>query len=321
MKKVLLIIGINLLILFSLLAISEFIFYELSKEQYISVLKRFGNQENLDFKYSIKMRNFDEKYEDLKKQLIRKPNGENYTKKSIILFGCSFIYGFGLNIEETVGAKLSEETKRPAYNRGIPGAGVQHMYYQLNRDDFYDEIKKEPEFIIYNLIYQYHYERLFMYTFHLYENDLYLQYDQKDGNIYRRKNILPNYINGLYTVRYIHSIINKQKFHETQIGEDYMFLMLKKSKEIAQKKWPNIRFIVLNFEVENEKNGVPFVLTLVDNFAKRLKDDGFEVYSMKEITGIDYAEPNYRISETDDHPRAEYWQNAVPQIAKKLGLY
>lgn len=321
MKKVLLIIGFNLLILFSLLAISEFIFYEKSKEQYITVLNRAGIKELPNFKYSIKMQTFDEKYENFRKYLIRKPSGENFTKKSIILFGCSFIFGVGLNSDETIAVKLSEETKRPVYNRGIPGSGVQHMYYQLDRDDFYDEIKKEPEFIIYNLIYQYHYERLFMYTFHLYENDLYLQYDKKDGNIYRRKNVLPNYINGLYTVRYIHSIINKQKFHETQIGEDYMFLMLKKSKEIAQKKWPNVRFIVLNFEVENEKNGVPFVLTLVDNFAKRLKDDGFEVYSMKEITGIDYAEPDYRISVTDDHPKAEYWKNAVPKLAKKLGLY
>ena len=37
--------------------------------------------------------------------------GENYTKKPIIILGCSYAYGHGLKIEETFPCKLSQITK------------------------------------------------------------------------------------------------------------------------------------------------------------------------------------------------------------------
>lgn len=73
--------------------------------------------------------------------------GTEYKNKGIVLFCCSYMYGFSLPSEETFAWKLSHLTRRPVYNLAIPGSGVQHGLMQIESHD-YDDIIKNSEYAI-----------------------------------------------------------------------------------------------------------------------------------------------------------------------------
>lgn len=100
--------------------------------------QKFRSKENTDIKigYKLKYYDWDEHYPYIVKFNMRKPFGTQYKKEPIAVFGCSYAYGYKLKEEQSFGYKLSEYTKRPVYNRAYSGLGIQHMLYQLEREDF-----------------------------------------------------------------------------------------------------------------------------------------------------------------------------------------
>lgn len=313
--KVTKVIVFNITFLLLILILSETLIFNSAKKSYEDFQERFNF--NLGtLKYNIKPISYEEDYKRFVKEYLRRPDGTMYLNSSIILFGCSFTYGAGLKQEETFGAVLSDISKRPVYNRGIPGSGVQHMLYQLKKEDFYKEIKTEPEFVIYTLLYPYHYSRLFLYTFHLFENNLYLQYEKKNGEFVQKERKIPYFISGLYTVKYLFFLKNKRLLLRgyTNKTEDYLLSLFLESKKIVQKKYPNSKFLILNFEVSNDDEDEQ------NRFINKLKNNGLTVISLREISGIDYTVGEYMISKHDDHPNPKYWELVVPKLVDKLGL-
>lgn len=80
----------------------------------------------------------------------REPNGLNYKKNNIIIFGCDFAEGLGLSDEQTFAAKLSEFTKRPVYNRAVGGGGIQHAIMQIQTYSL-DKVVKNSDYAIFVL--------------------------------------------------------------------------------------------------------------------------------------------------------------------------
>ena len=109
---------------------------------------------------SIKSQDWDEFY---KTAHFKEPIFRNKDLKPIVLFGCSFAFGFGIDDEQTFSYKLSKYTNRTVYNRGLCGGGIQHVLYQLRREDFYKEIP-EPEYVIYLYISN-HIRRMYKYAY------------------------------------------------------------------------------------------------------------------------------------------------------------
>ena len=50
-------------------------------------------------------------------------------EESIVIFGCSNIFGIGVAIDETLPAQLSKLTGIPTINMGIPGSSAHHALY------------------------------------------------------------------------------------------------------------------------------------------------------------------------------------------------
>jgi hypothetical protein len=49
--------------------------------------------------------------------------------ESIVLIGCSFVFGTGLEFEDTIGCVLQELTGRPVINLGVPGSSIHMSVY------------------------------------------------------------------------------------------------------------------------------------------------------------------------------------------------
>lgn len=140
MNRILKIIFINVILLLLILITSEWICFLIIKHKYEPRLKitkamnkATGRHSLEELKYNYKLNSFN--YEN-EKIAMRNPEGLNYKKLPIILFGCSFTYGDGLNNNQTFSYKLSHLAKRPVYNRAECGWGVQHMLSNLEEKTF-----------------------------------------------------------------------------------------------------------------------------------------------------------------------------------------
>lgn len=303
------IILINIFLLVLFLLIIEFAAFLLAKKSF----HQFLNFEK--YHYNIDLRSAEDEMQTLMVETIRRPVGLNFKKKSIILFGCSYTYGHGLEENQTLSTKLSNYAKRPVFNRGLPACGIQHMYWQLNSGDVYNDVTIEPEYIIYFLPY-FNIDRLCSYIFKLHDPAFYLRYfpDKLDenGDLREQKPFLPKYLNGLYTVRIVEEIktksINKQKL------ETFARFIFNKSREKALKHYPNAKFVIFGFntnEYENRKN---------KELLELLKQDGFTIIYQEDLTDIRLDDKKWQISEDDIHPNEAFWDYMTPLIAKELNL-
>lgn len=74
-------------------------------------------------------KNIDYKYNTCK---YRTSEFENIDwNKSIVIFGCSMVFGVGVDEHETLSYYIEKYTGIPAINMGIPGASIYHSYYNL----------------------------------------------------------------------------------------------------------------------------------------------------------------------------------------------
>ena len=147
-KKLAIIINI-VLILFTFIFIEAFVAFKLNDESiegYIQNLfktisadeyfKKLYNKEEVNRAFNISFRPDENINSDL---------------QPILLMGCSFTYGSGLNDDETFSHKLGILTKRPIYNRAGKGWGLDQMLFQLQGNKIYKDMK-EPEYLIYTFM-------------------------------------------------------------------------------------------------------------------------------------------------------------------------
>ena len=141
MKKNLKIIAYNIFFIFIVLLIIEaicFINYShFSKQTFYRNQNHVQELKNKTCPSIIEI--FIDKYIDrifFTKGDFRKPQGLEYAKNDkatspIILLGCSFNYGYGLDENGTFQAFLAHQTKRPVYNLSLIGGGFREALYIL----------------------------------------------------------------------------------------------------------------------------------------------------------------------------------------------
>lgn len=324
MKKIILIIAINLLVFLGILAICEAYLFVQAQEEHKKLVARFTKEKVPPLKYNLNKDTFDEEYDKYQKKLFRMPNGEKYNRESIILLGRSYVYGYGLKDNETISYLLAEETKRPVYNRAIPAAGLQHIYFQVCRDDFAVESKTAPAFVIYLLCYNCDIDRLLAKS--IFSVEFTIEYfrdkTNKNGDLIIDKGILPRYIRSLCLTKYIKiKLINKYKYKNKLNDDDFLFDILMRTQGKLLNKFPNSKFIVIDWDFQNDEMLNNNYMQKHNHFVNKLKENGICIYSFKEIMDNKYNKEKEIMDDYNGHPTAEFWQNAVPQIAKKLGLY
>ena len=301
--KYLFIILINIILLFLL---TEFVCYLKCifsiNEEYEGFFARIKKYE---YKWNF-YKNFDDKYEYIKLNRLRKPVGLNYKKKPILLMGCSFAYGYNLKENENLGYRLSELLKRPVYNRAFEWLwGVHTMLYQSRREDFYKEVP-EPKYVIYVFITD-HINRIAASAIDPVLRLPHLRYIYKNGKLEREKcacryNL---YMFKAYTLFRAQSV--KENFQYKILNEYFI-----ETKQEFDKHWKNYKFIILLYD---EAEDLDYIMNKID--VDDLKKNGFIVVHTKDLIGRYLNKSGDRI-EDKFHPSSYAWSLIAPKLADKI---
>ena len=117
-----------------------------------------GTDWNFNFKEIIKnykehsrVVHFDELYNTLTSQDYFRNTIKETNKRPILIFGCSFGYGYLLEENQSFGYKLSNLTNRSVFNHSISSQGINYVPHILENYNLEEKIKN-PEYIIFVFI-------------------------------------------------------------------------------------------------------------------------------------------------------------------------
>lgn len=246
------------------------------------------------------------------KDFIRPIEYKNNNKRPIVLFGCSYTEGFGLEENQTFSYKLSNYTNRTVYNFGQSGTGIQNLYYLLSDENFVNSIPKNTEYIIFILIPD-HFPRLYRYRIWIGTHVHTLRYKIKNDKLVEDK-LHFRLLHSFFTSVVVENFISDRKFQNRK-NRDKLFLKLfEESDKIIKKELPKTKFVILcysntlwDFPIKSElellRKTIPDV-TIID-----LNDYFPELYNSSE----------YCISD-GFHPNEKAWDLIVPFVSQKLQL-
>lgn len=300
MKKFFIVLS-NILLLFLVFAFFEFYFFSEEK-------KRFDNK---DVKYSLVKEDFNMD-SFLQNSKIRKPLGLEYNKRPVLIYGCSFAYGFKLQEEETLGYNISQKCKRPVYNFGASAKGLQHAYYLIKNSKI---IEPEPEYIFYIFIND-HFRRMFINCQKI-DRVKYLTYENIDGELVQKNNkfelinrfcVLSNINDFLYE-----NIYKKINANETEALAELYFKSINNEIKL---KYPNAKFVIVDYETSN-------YYLLNKRIINRLKKQNIDYININEELNHKLGLDSYKLSkETDSfrHPNAKAWNEVSDFLIQKYNL-
>lgn len=236
----------------------------------------------------------------------RSPDDYDKNKPSIVFTGCSYVFGYMLEDNQTLPWLVSKLTHRKVYNTGYHGNGTQHMLVDFQSKEFWKKIPDADTFIY--VFISDHIRRLKSPT------------NLTDANFYPTYELLPNgklkavvpskeFINANAETR----IRNKKLTFINSYGDGFqnpetraLFLaVLSESKKIIKSKNPKARFII--FDVCSDKD--------IDNYLIKNK---FEVISVYDLLGSYSYEKKYMT--LNNHPNAAFWKLVSPKLVSKLKL-
>ena len=313
-KKILLIIFLNLIILILLFFICDYFVYK----TYINIYKTIPPYDIENFHYEIIT-----KKRVLKRELktfrnwLRKPDGlqyKNKSKHSIVLFGCSYAYGEGLSQEQTLSYKLAKYLKTPVYNRALSWGNLQEMWYQVAAEG--KSIYPSPlaDTYIYLMMYD-HYNRMYSF-FTIYTRRQYLNYIDKNNNLTTQIQRTPieSFLKASYLYRHIdnmilHKYLQNPKNKDEIINRAVKYIVNSK-KELENQNGKDIKFIVIfydNIDIKYEKELI-----------EQLHKNNIHTIRTKDLTKENLKNIKYTISNKDKHPNENAWNLLTPLIAREI---
>jgi len=311
--KYLRIITINLLLFVCLWFLLDLFFYSYSlKQASILNVTNLLRMYKTDLIYYQDSDDYFSGNEDNTEHKGRSPDGLEYKNaEPIVIFGCSFAFGHHLKASQTFSRKLSQQLKRPVYNRAFCGAGFQHALQQSLSYNFYKTVPPSKT-VIYVLI-EDHFQRMAGETFFLYDHYLNLHYKYKNGKfiIDNYNNLLLKFLKTSYFRRYISKSLNYHYYNNPKYNEqitDEALAYLIKTRDNLENHWnKNVNFVVFSY-LPSDKSEL---------LIRKLKKNGFKVVSEKDLTNEDLMDKKYQVS-GDSHPNEKVWTLLTPLFIKKL---
>ncbi len=309
MKKILKIVSISLVVLIIVLAFAEIIIWRIENKDLQNINAFPDSMKRIEFHSGIKKINYDFDTLGLKNGWGRAPEGLKFKrKKPVVLFGCSYAYGFGLDKNQTLGHKLSVRSRRPVYNRSFTGFSLQHFLYQTQTEKLYKEIP-QPEYAVYVYMHD-HLRRLYLYSFaewNILNEEFDLRYKDKNGELTQitNSNYLLNQFKRLYTVNMLqHFIVEKSVLKNPQKSYDLALKHFVAAKNEMSKHWKKTKFAVILYDD----------FALCSDFKTQLEQNGFKVVDVRGLA--DSAE----FMQKSNTPNEAAWNRIVPKIIKELKL-
>jgi hypothetical protein len=274
--------------------------------------KQYG--EVPESKYFFKLRPWKETY-SIEKHFFRPVMNSESKENPVVIFGCSYAYGYVFDNDQTISYALSKYSKRPIINRAKSGWGIQHMLYQLKEDKEFTSSIKPPKYVIYVLMDSYnHYERLY-YTSFSSVIDYYFGYKERNGKFIERKPFLGLYYN-FVIFRFIQNeIIQKIVLHYCKNPKSMVYDRVTKyfieTQHEIQKNWgnkngENPKFIILALENNN-----------IEYYKEDLEEQGIDVIEISKLIGIkdlQRQELEFYEPEIGGHPNGKLWEVVIPKL-------
>ncbi len=316
MKKIIL---TNLLIFFVLFCILEFVSYLYLKEDSREYVENYNNAARAENRPILTLRYGKIKVADTNSfQDYRQNNIGNKNKPSILFFGCSYMYGTGLQQEETLPYFITKKTGRTTVNRGVPGGCIMNMFRDLNTPSFYENLKKypEPDYVVYLWIND-HINRInniYMssvrptdYPYYLI-NTKWIEEDGELKEIYPKKWEFPFY--AMFCSKAYH-FFYAQNFSRESSSEK-MFRYFKIANNKLKNKFPKARFVIIEY-----KDGGHCLMQ--EELRENLKKEGIMVLNAEEIVGHELETEKWRGSDKE-HPNGKAFEDLSDGLIKALHL-
>lgn len=313
MKKIILKILINIFCISLFILILDIIFYYYQgifsniqcKNESIHKKEVYKNP-----RYFVKLIKFEDEYKRTKTKFRPIENG-NSEERPIVLFGCSFSYGYYFDDKNTFSYVLSKYSKRPIINRAYNGWGIQHPIYQLENDeDFYSTIKA-PKYVFYLLIEEKgHYYRLFQTCFpNVQSNVYYLNYKEDKNGILKQRTPFCNIYYNLSLFRHIQNKIIKYKVdYDFDNDNDSIFNSCLNHfitiNNLIKTRWGNdTQFVILTYKG-----------TKIELFENDLKNEGIQVIELDKLLNIEDLKNKYY------EPKGYPWAHPTGAFFEELVL-
>ena len=325
MKKTLSVILVNLL----LLAFFYFLISLLINQGIIEKYCYGTSNINLDVRIT------EEEYEFLPSDFVRlEVNGDlyykfcgedrwdinvNYPGPPIVFLGCSYMYGHGIPLQDTLPYLVSENAHRKAYNYSICGANLILSIDYINSDSSAKENVKNADYAIYLYMFD-HINR------YLDNPDLYYEYLFNPGMIERQ-------IIKIKLFRVLFSKIRLIKVNREYPKTEYAISLLKSVYKNCisemRKLMPNAKIIFIVYDEKIllkdnndifEKNAIRYMKDVMNsNIWKELsEEEGITVVFTKDIIG-NTADKDYKLKAdfADWHPNGRAWKEFSPEFVKR----
>ncbi len=320
MKKVIITLIISIITIF-LFDIAFFYYILLQEIKVSDSVKQWIHGDMYIPPYKVKLR-APESYLSEKLEALRPIMNSESKQDSIIIFGCSYAYGYIFENEQTISYVLSKYSKRPIYNRAINGFGIQHAIYQLRDENIYNDIKTKPKYVFFVLMDCLgHLSRLYNTAFpNILSDEYFLTYEKRGNELVEKKPFLNLYFN-LAVFRHIQNILSnkriEKKLTENPEKEDFdLFIFhFKTLNNLIKQKWSDEnskeypKLIILAFE-ENKK----------ELWEDELKKEGIDVIDIADAIGVhdlSDTKKGYFEPEIAGHPNAKVWTALMPYLKKR----
>ncbi len=334
MKKLLL----NLIIILLIILATDFAITYKNYLTSVNVEKQNFINRNLDihseefkqsipkFKYSLRLIPFKNYYKNFSKNFLtsykRIAVGNDKNKSSIIIFGCSV--ADGLALEHNFAGQLSDLTGRTVYNRAFGSMGPATLVWQTKNKEFYQTLLPDyksnpPEYAIWVYI-PLQFDRIYFDKYAIY-TPIMVGYNVKNNHLVENKNILLQFCRLNIVKSLVDKFIIQKHFKETNDVYNENFDLLKihflEAKYELQKRFPNIKFIIIKFPIVGIDSFTRFKEFEQINRWKELEKD-FIVYDLTKELNVNLLDEQYLIY--DGHPNEKAWNIVTKKLVKDLNL-
>lgn len=327
MKKLLIIISVNILLFGIVFIVSEYTIYKAAVSEYVtrSEASKYIPYPSFFKSYTTpfyaQTAQFDPKNEQLWIRGTSFPD-ENVSEKKppILMFGCSFAHGgYFLKNNQTASYKLSQLTKRTVYNFAMCGCGIQHMFMFIQK--YLDEnmpANEKPDYAVYVYIpNQIQRLRADIFPGILYSGTV-LHYKPAVGFPAAEKSFPPLLSRSYIIKKLLYLRDRKREENITQKRYDDFAVaneLFLASRCELQRKYPGIKFVILRYEIENDDDyrEAPFMWTV-------LKEEGFTVINSSDLIGRKFVYHSEDTAGDFYHPSEKAWDMLLPELIKKLSL-
>ena len=244
---------------------------------------------------------------------LRPIENRDNNKKPIILFGCSYTEGFGLNDNETFSKKLADYTNRTVINRGRRGTSLPFLYYQLSDKELVNSLPKNTEYIIYTLIPD-HFPRLFRYRNFVLTGDHNLRYKIHNNKLVEDKPVFPA-LHSLFTSIIVEEYIANKRAENDIETEKLFSKLFEDSYNIIQKEFPEAKLVIIYLKNSSENDTHKYDETI--DSLKNLGSNVDIIYINNLIP--DLNEKKYWL-EDNGHPSTAAWDRIIPVLVKELKI-